>query len=118
MHQARVKPSLERFFGVRVVLACGSLVTAGFTARRSSKAYDTMGKEGEVLFEISLRQYYLPVASIVIAGELVEPQRGWIVIDGSDEFEILPRDDGSHAAELDSLGFDWIVNTKRRRGPS
>lgn len=114
-HEANVKPILNETFGVTVCLACGPLVTEPFTARRSIKKYETSSGQSDVFVETTIRKYLLPVASVVIDGEEIEPQRGWLVIEGGSEFEVIPDGNGEHAAELDSTGFDWIVNAKLRK---
>jgi len=108
----RVQPAIERAFGVTVTLRRGSLVTDSFTATFVEQDYDAIEHETGIQVKVSMRDYFLPVSSVVLAGKEVEPTEGMVVVDGSHEFEILPVP-GKPAVELQPGGYRYLVHTKR-----
>jgi hypothetical protein len=106
-------PLFDREFGVTVCLARGVYVTAEFTARRNDREHAAIGAEYGIEVKIQMRDFLLPVASVAIDGDVVEPRTGDRVIEGDEVFEIQPPDANKPSVELQAGGFDWLVHTKR-----
>lgn len=108
----RVIPAAERAFGVTVTFSSGASVSDEFTARRSDRTYQAIGELGiEVL--IAMRDFVLPVASVVINGAVVEPRTGHRITEGEEVFEILPPNENTPSVELQAGSYEWLVHTKR-----
>lgn len=110
---AAAAPQLQRQFGVAVRFCRGNYVSAEFTARRNDREYQVMGAEWGIELSITMRQFTLPVASVAIDGDLIEPRTGDRITEGSEIFEIQPPDDNKPAVELQTGGYEFIVHTKR-----
>lgn len=106
-------PALSRFFGATVRLVRGKLATAEFTARRGDREYTAVGHEYGIEVTILMRDFMLPVASVVIDGDTVEPRTGDRIIDDGETFEISPPDENRPSVELPPGSSDWLVHTKR-----
>lgn len=108
-----VMPTFEDLFGATVRLARGALLTAEFTARRGDREYTAMGQEFGLEVKVTMRDFLLPVASVVIDGDEIEPRTGDRIIEGSETFEILPPDNNTPSVEKPAGGHDWLCHTKR-----
>lgn len=110
----RVIPAAKRAFGVTVRFSQDGRTSDEFTARRSARTSRVIGANfgGATGVEVTLRDYILPAASLVIGGQQVEPRQGSRVVEGDDVFEINPPDDGTSAIELQPGGYEWVVHTK------
>jgi hypothetical protein len=106
-------PMLNREFAVDVVFSQGVLSTEAFKARRSDWNYASNGNEYSMAIEITMRDFYLPVESLVIDGEQVTPKIGNLITEGTDIFEIMPLDD-RQSFELLPGGYEYLVHTKRK----
>lgn len=106
-------PKLQSEFGVTVRFSRGNYVSAAFTARRNDREYQVMGAEWGIELSITMRQFILPVASVAIDGDLIEPRTGDRIIEGSEIFEIQPPDDNKPSVELQTGGFEYVVHAKR-----
>ena len=108
-----VIPVFESFFGVAVRLARGPLLTAEFTARRSDVVHEAVGQDFGLEIRVIMRDFLLPVASVVIDGDEIEPRTGDRLMEGSEVFEVLPPDANTPSVERPAGGHDWLVHTKR-----
>lgn len=111
--QDRVIPAAERAFGVTVTFTRGVNVSAAFTARRNDRLHVAIGAEYGIEIRITMRDFILQVASVVVDGETVEPRTGDRITEGTELFEIQPPDNNTPAVELRAGGYEWIVHTKR-----
>jgi len=112
-YQARSIPKLNRSFGVPIRFQRGINLSAEFTARRSSRNYTAIGAEYGIEIKITMRDFVLPVDSVVIAGDTLDPRTGDRIIEGDEVFEIQPIDQNKPSVELQSGGYEWLVHTKK-----
>jgi hypothetical protein len=110
---ARAVPMLQREFSVDVCFCRGPYVSEEFTARRSDRVYTVMGAEYGIEIAITMRDFVLPVASVAIDGDEVEPRTGDRIIEGDEVFEIQPPNDTTPSVELQAGLFEYIVHTKK-----
>jgi hypothetical protein len=112
----RVIPAANRGFGVEVVVSFGVQTSEPFTARRSAKDYRSEGSKYGIEVAKTLRDYLLPVASIVFQGAQVEPKKLFVVheTETGESFEVLAPDEDTPAVELMPGGFEWLVHTRKR----
>lgn len=108
-------PRLNRTFGVSVTLARGALTTASFTARRNERQFKSMGGQYGLDIDVEMRDFILPVASVVIDGVTAEPKKLDVVceIATGETFEVLQPTDNIPAVELLPGGYEWLVHTKK-----
>lgn len=111
--QDRVIPAAERAFGVTVRFHQGVNVSEEFTARRHDRVFRAIGAEYGIEIKITMRDFILPVASVVIDGSEVKPRTGNRIIEGDEIFEIQPPDENTPSVELRTGGYEWLVHTKR-----
>lgn len=111
--QALAVPNFEREFGVTVRFVRGVNVSEEFTARRNDRTHKAMGAEYGIEVRIAMRDFILPVASVVVDGDAVEPRTGDQVKEGDEVFVIQPPDENTPSVELQAGGYEWIVHTKR-----
>lgn len=111
--QNHAKPVLNREFGVLVCLTRGVQSTEEFTARRGDRTHEAIGQEFGLEVKITMRDFLLPVASVAIDGETIEPRTGDRITEGDEVFEIQPPDERKPSVELQAGGYDWLVHTKR-----
>jgi hypothetical protein len=109
----RAVPMMEREFGATVCFCRGPYVSEEFTARRSDRVYTAMGAEYGIEIAITMRDFVLPVASVAIDGDEVEPRTGDRIIEGDEVFEIQPPNDTTPSVELQAGLFEYIVHTKK-----
>jgi len=110
--QARAVPMLNRTFGVLVTFIRGIYSSAEFTVRRNDIEHKTIDGNG-IPVSITMRDFVLPVASVVIDGDTVEPRTGDRILEGTEVFEIQPPDENKLSVELQAGGYEWICHTKR-----
>jgi len=103
---------LNRTFGVLVTFIRGIYSSAEFTVRRNDIEHKTIDGNG-IPVSITMRDFVLPVASVVIDGDTVEPRTGDRILEGSEVFEIQPPDQNKKSVELQAGGYEWICHTKR-----
>ena len=106
-------PLLNENFGVLVTLVTETLESEAFTARRSARFTIGMGAEIPVDIRVETREYLLPVAGCVIAGDTVRPNVGMWVIEGGERWEVFVPDGATQASELSSTESDWITQVRR-----
>ena len=111
--KTRVVPAAERAFGVLIRFQRGINLSAEFTARRSSRNYTAIGAEYGIEIKITMRDFVLPVDSVVIDGDTLDPRTGDRIIEGDEVFEIQPIDQNKPSVELQSGGYEWLVHTKK-----
>lgn len=111
--QALAVPAFAREFGVDVTFTRGVNTSDEFTARRSDRIHKAIGAEYGIEIRITMRDFTLPVASVVINGSAVEPRTGDRITEGSEIFEIQPPDEKTPSVELQAGGYEWLVHTKR-----
>jgi hypothetical protein len=106
-------PILNRQFGVTVTFIRGVYVSEEFTARRNDRTHEAIGAEYGIEIKITMRDFVLPVASLLIDGDAVEPRTGDRIQEGSEIFEIQPPNENTPSVELQTGGFEYIVHTKK-----
>lgn len=106
-------PRFNREFGVTVRFVRGVYVSEEFTARRSDLVHGAMGAEYGIELKVTMRDFILPVASLLIDGDAVEPRTGDRIMEGDEVFEIQPPDNSLPSVELQAGGYEWLVHTKR-----
>lgn len=110
--QARAVPMLNRTFGVLVTFIRGIYSSAEFTARRNEVEHKIIDANGIAVY-VTMRDFVLPVASVVIDGDTVDPRTGDRIKEGDEVFEIQPPDENKKSVELQAGGYEWICHTKR-----
>jgi hypothetical protein len=110
--QARAVPMLNRTFGVLITFVRGIYSSASITARRNDIEHRTIDGNG-IPISITMRDFILPVADVVIDGDTVEPRTGDRILEGAEVFEIQPPDENKLSVELQAGGYEWICHTKR-----
>ena len=108
----RVIPAANRAFGVSVYFVRGGLFTPAFTARRGDREHVAIGDDG-LEITITMRDFMLPVADLLIDGDLIEPRTGDRILEGDETFEIQPPDQSKPSVELQAGGIEYLVHTKR-----
>lgn len=106
-------PILEREFGVQITITRGSDVSDEFTARRCDRVYSAIGAEYGIEIKITMRDFILQVASVVVDGGAIEPRTGDRITEGTEVFEIQPIDQNKPSVELQAGGYEWLVHTKK-----
>lgn len=109
----RVLLAGNRAFAVDVTLSRGALTTASFKARRNEQTYKALGHEIGIEVSITMRDFYLPVTSLVLDGVTIEPRTGDWITEGSEIYEISPPDDKKPSVGLLPGGYEYLVHTKR-----
>ncbi len=104
-------PVVNREFSVTVSLSRGGITTADFSARRAQREHESQGAEIGIAIKVELRDYTLPIASVVINNREIEPRAGDRIIEGDATWEVHQPDDSTPAAER--LGeYEWVVHTR------
>lgn len=111
--QTLAVPNFEREFGVTVRFFRGVNVSEEFTARRNDRTFKSLGAEYGIEVRITMRDFILPVASVAIDGDEIEPRTGDRIMEGDEVFEIQPPDNNTPSVELQAGGYEWLVHTKR-----
>lgn len=111
--QAQVVPMFQRTFGVVIRFCRGHYVSEEFTARRNDKEHVAIGAEYGIEIKITMRDFVLPVASVLIDGDSVQPRTGDRIIEDAEVFEIQPPSENTPSVELQAGGYEWIVHTKK-----
>ena len=111
--KTRVVPAAERAFGVSIRYQRGVNLSSAFTCRRADRVYTAIGAEYGIEIKITMRDFVLPVASVVIDGDTLEPRTGDRITEGDEVFEIQPIDQNKPSVELQSGGYEWLVHTKK-----
>jgi len=106
-------PILNRQFGVLVTFIRGVYSSEEFTARRNDRTHTAIGAEYGIEIKITMRDFVLPVASLLIDGDQIEPRTGDRIQEGDEVFEIQPPDNNTPSVELQAGGFEYIVHTKK-----
>ena len=96
-----------------VRLVRGKLASDEFQARRGDREYQSIGQEYGIEVTILMRDFMLPIASVIIDGDRIEPRTGDRIIDNGETFEITPPDENRPSVELPPGSSDWLVHTKR-----
>lgn len=110
--QNRAIPKFARAFGVSVQFHRGSDLSAAFTARRNDREYVAIGAEYGIEVRITMRDFMLPVASLIVNGTSVTPRTGDRIVEGSEIFEIQPIDQNRPSVELQTGSYEYLVHTK------
>lgn len=110
--EQRAQKAIERAFGVTVQIRRGTALTDEMTATFVDHEYDLIEHETGLTLKVLIRDYMVAVSDVVFAGGAVEPEAGMYVVEGNDEFEILPAP-GRPAVELQAGGYRWLIHTKR-----
>ena len=105
-------PMLETEFSVTVTFAVGTRSTDEFIAIGSNREYDSIELQTGLPIKLVMREWLMPVSSLVIDGSSVVPRSGNRVIVGDEEFEVVPIA-GKPAAELQEGGYRYLVHTQR-----
>jgi len=83
-------PMMEDQLGFTVILKVGNRQTAAFIALADDREYEAVELETGLQLKIQSRDWLLPASSLVIDGSLVVPRAGCRIVDGDDEYEIVP----------------------------
>lgn len=103
---------LDEVFGCSVSLRRGVEDTESFAASWTLQEYELVDQQGEVSI-VQSRDYTLPKASIVLAGDVTRPRAGDRIVDENGElWELLPLAPRP-AVEDTPGGSRWLVHTKR-----
>lgn len=113
MFQRTAVPIFERLFGVTVRFCRGVYVSDEFTVRRNDREYTAIGAEYGIEIKITMRDFVLPVATLLIDGDAIEPRTGDRIIEGEEVFEIQPYDTNKPSVELQAGGYEYLVHTKK-----
>jgi hypothetical protein len=111
--QNRVLLAADRAFGVLIRYCRGVYVSEEFTARRSDRTHTAIGAEYGIEIKITMRDFVLPVSTLLIDGDTIEPRTGDRIIEGDEVFEIQPPDEKTPSCELQAGAFEWVVHTKK-----
>jgi hypothetical protein len=111
--QTNAIPKLNTQFGVSVTLSRGANTTEAFIARRNEQVYKALGHEIGIEVSIVMRDFYLPVASLVLDGLTIEPRTGDWITEGDEVYEISPPDNTKPSIGLLPGGYEYLVHTKR-----
>jgi hypothetical protein len=98
---------------VNVTFIRGVYVSEEFTARRNDRTHTAIGAEYGIEIRITMRDFVLPVESLLIDGDQIEPRTGDRIQEGSEVFEIQPIDQNKPSVELQAGGYEWLVHTKK-----
>ena len=111
--QTRVLPAANRAFGVTVRFCRGVYVSDEFTSRRNDRVYTAIGAEYGIEIKITMRDFVMPVETLLIDGDAIEPRTGDRIIEGDEVFEIQPIDQNKPSVELQAGGYEYLVHTKK-----
>jgi len=110
--EAYAEPQREQGNGVTVVVRNGETDTDSFTAWFADVKSETIDHRSGVKLNVTRRRYYLPKSSVAIDGSTFEPKPGMIIVQGSEQFEILPMSK-EVAVQSDPGGYRWVVQAKQ-----
>ena len=107
-------PMIETQFSVSVTFSVGTKSSAAFIAIGSDRDYDSVELETGLPVKMTMRDWLLPAASLVLSGTTttVEPKRGNRITSGDEVYEIAPIA-GRPAAELREGGYRYLVHSNR-----
>lgn len=106
----RALPAFQRAFGVQVTITDGQNTSDAFTGRRVKFDEEV---RGEIFgYKIRRREYWLPVALVVINGATVAPRDGWKINEGDEVWQIRPFE-AIAAVDLDEGGLQWVCQAVR-----
>lgn len=113
MFAASSMPLINHQFGVTVTLSRGPLCSEPITVRREQTETVVNGQDIGFRFSVELRDYLIPIAGLIIDGDIVEPAAGDVIIEAGEHFEVLPNDDYTTSHEREPGTIDWRLHTKR-----
>jgi hypothetical protein len=105
-------PMLETQFGVEVTYWAGYRSTETLTALVTDKEYESIELESGLPVKLVARDWLIPAASIVIDGEVVTPKAGHRIIEGDEEYEVVPIA-GRPAVELQHGNYRYLLHSQR-----
>lgn len=106
-------PMMETQFGVEVTYWAGYRSTSDtITAIGSDKEYESIELESGLPVKLVARDWLIPAASIVIDGEVVTPKAGHRIIEGDEEYEVVPIA-GRPAVELQHGNYRYLLHSQR-----
>ena len=105
-------PMIETQFSVSVTFAVGTKSSDSFLAVGNDREYDSVELQTGLPIKLVMRDWLLPVSSLVVSGVTVTPRAGNRVIVGDEEFEVVPVA-GKPAAELQEGGYRYLVHSQR-----
>lgn len=108
---AIIEDQLDEVFSTSVQFQRGSAVTDAFDATWDRNK-NLVFEEEEFGTQASMRDWWLPFASVTVHGTQVEPRAGDRILDGNWTWEIMPMGRGP-AAEIIDGSQRWLVHTKR-----
>lgn len=109
----RAMAACERLFGVDVTFTRSGVGTSdSFTARRDERGYILLGSEIGITARIEVRDFLLPINSVVISATTYEPRVGDRIIEGTEVWEIHHPDDSTPAVQPEDGGHDWRCHCK------
>ena len=105
-------PMLETQFGVEVTYWAGYRSSETFTALGSDREYESIELESGLPVKIVARDWLIPAASIVIDGVQVTPKAGHRIMEGAEEYEVVPIA-GRPAVELQHGNYRYLLHSQR-----
>ena len=105
-------PMLETEFSVSVTFQVGTKSSEAFIAIGNDREYDSIELETGLPIKLTMRDWLLPVSSLVIAGTTIAPKAGNRITYGDEQFEVVPVQ-GKPAAELQEGGYRYLVHSQR-----
>lgn len=110
--EAAAAPLFDQWFGVTVQLRRGVNTSEEFTASWALQEYQSLDEKVGLPIALKKRVYRFLKSDAVIDGETIEPRAGDVIIDGDNEFPILPVDK-KPAVESEPGGYRWLVRTNK-----
>jgi len=105
-------PMLETQFGVEVTYWAGYRSSETFTALGSDREYESIELESGLPVKIVSRDWLIPAAMIVIDGVRVTPKAGHRIMEGDEEYEVVPIA-GRPAVELQHGNYRYLLHSQR-----
>lgn len=106
---------LQNNAGTSAVYWRDTAASDSITVTRSPRIHQIENAEG-LLQNIRRDAFIVKASDLVIGGETIEPRSGDRVVIGTEQYEVMPPDDGTPAFEpSDSSGVMLVVHAKRTR---
>lgn len=103
-------PMMENQLGITVTFKVGGWTSAAFIALATDREYEAIELETGLQVKISSRDWLLPASSLVVKGVTVVPRSGHRIVEGDDEYEIVPIA-GKPAAEKQE--YRYLCHSQR-----
>jgi hypothetical protein len=112
--QAQGVPVHAREHGFDVTLRRANLLSPTIRARRvGGRSYEAMGQPIGIVVKTERQALMLPIASVMLNGQTVEPQTGDEILIGDEVWKLHAPDDTTPPTEAATNGYDWLVHVQR-----